>query len=175
MRKQGNVFLIGFMGCGKSSVASQLQELYQLDVIEMDEEIVRREGRSISDIFQQSGELYFRQIETDMLLKIQDMTGQVVSCGGGVVLKKENVQIMKASGTIVLLTASPKAILERVGKDDSRPVLKGRKTITDIEELMEQRRPYYENAADHVVTTEGKSVTEIANEIWKKLEKAGNE
>lgn len=174
MRKFENIFLIGFMGCGKSSVAAKLHELYQLEVVEMDEVIAQRENRSIPEIFEQSGEAYFRQVETELISELRNASGKVVSCGGGVVLREENVRMMKESGRIVLLTASPKTILERVQADESRPILKGKKTVTDIEMLMVRRKTSYEAAADFVINTENKDVTEICDEVKGKLEEAGN-
>ncbi len=170
-----NVFLIGFMGCGKSSVAAKLHELYQLEVVEMDEVIAQRERRSISEIFAQSGEEYFRQLETDLIAELMSSSGKVVSCGGGVVLRQENVYMMKESGKVVLLTANPETIRKRVESDESRPILKGKKTVEEIHSLMERRKPYYETAADLVIDTEDKNITEICEEIKRKLEKGGNE
>ena len=125
-----NIFLIGYMGTGKSTVAAYLCEHYNMNVVEMDQEIVEREGMSISDIFATKGENYFRDVETNLLLEIQKKENQVVSCGGGVVLRERNVEEMKKSGSIVLLTARPETILERVKDDDSRPLLKGNKNIS---------------------------------------------
>ncbi len=174
MKKANNIFLIGFMGCGKSSVAKKLQEMHQMKVVEMDEEIELQEGRSISDIFCQSGETYFRDAESTLLKSLQDVQGRVISCGGGVVLREENIRIMKSCGSVVWLTASAKTILERVHSDESRPILQGRKTIADIQTLMEERYPYYEAAADLSVSTEHKTVAQIAEEIFQQLEKVGN-
>jgi len=89
----------------------------------------------------------------------------IVSCGGGVVLKEENVSRMKKSGKIVLLTASPEVIYERVKDDEERPLLKGHKSVEEISELMEGRREKYEKAADVLISTDGKSVEEICTEI----------
>ncbi len=175
MKVFDNIFLIGFMGCGKSSVAAMLHELYQLEVVEMDEVIAQRERRSISEIFAKSGEAYFRQLETDLIAELMTESGKVVSCGGGVVLREENVYMMKESGKIVLLTASPENILKRVESDESRPILQGKKSVEEIRSLMERRRAYYEAAADFVIDTDNKDIAEICEEIKRKLEEAGNE
>jgi len=168
-----NIFLIGYMGTGKSTVAACMAKQYGMEVLEMDQTIVEREGMSISDIFEKRGEDYFRDIETKLLLEIQKQENKVVSCGGGVVLREQNVEVMKKEGYIVLLSAKPETILERVKDDDSRPLLQGNKNIAFINDMLEKRRPKYESAADVVIQTDGKMVTEICYEILKKIERRG--
>ena len=168
-----NVFLIGFMGSGKSTIASYLAENYGMEMIDMDQLIVEREGMSIPNIFTQKGELYFRDVETNLLIEIQTEQNRVVSCGGGVVLREKNVQAMKKCGQIVLLNAKPETILERVKDDDNRPLLRGNKNIQFIRDIMETRCPKYEGAADFVVDTDGKSADIICKEIIQKIEKTG--
>ena len=107
------------------------------------------------------GDDYPVQTKGSSLLKeIAQKTNQVVSCGGGIVLREENVLEMKKSGKIILLTAKPETILERVSGDDNRPVLQGKKTVADISALMEKRRSKYEAAADFIVETDEKTVSE---------------
>ena len=160
-----NVFLIGFMGSGKSTIASYLSENYGMDMMDMDQCIMEDEGMSISDIFAQKGELYFRDVETSLLIEIQGEQNKVVSCGGGVVLREKNIQAMKKSGQVVLLNAKPETILERVKDDDNRPLLRGNKNVQFIRDMMEKRQPKYEAAADLVIHTDGKSADEICKEI----------
>ena len=93
-----NIFLIGFMGSGKSTVASCLAHNYNLNIVEMDQMIVEQEGMSIPDIFAQKGEAYFRDAETELLIAIGKEQNKVVSCGGGVVLRERNIAEMKKSG-----------------------------------------------------------------------------
>ena len=161
------------MGSGKSTVASCLAKNYGMEIIEMDELIVEREGMSISDIFAQKGEPYFREAETNLLIEIQSEQNKVVSCGGGVVLCEKNVEEMKKSGQIVFLSAKPETILKRVKDDDNRPLLRGNKNVGFISEMMRQRRPKYEGAADFVVHTDGKTADEICKEIFEKIERVG--
>lgn len=167
---QKNIFLIGFMGCGKSTVAETFSKNYEKKIVEMDQLIVERELMSIPEIFAVKGESYFRDIESKLVTEIQNTKNQVISCGGGVVLRSENVDEMKKNGYVVLLTAKPETILERVKDDENRPLLKGKKTVKDISELMENRRERYENAADIVIYTDEKSVQDICKEILIKLE-----
>ena len=101
--------------------------------------------------------------------ELQKKNNQIISCGGGVALRDENVAEMKKNGKVVLLTASPEVILERVKDNDDRPLLRGNKNTEFISNMMEQRRPKYEAAADVVVNTDYKTVEEIAEEIVVKL------
>lgn len=166
-----NVFLIGFMGSGKSTVAMCLAKNYGMDMIDMDQLIVEREGMSISDIFTQKGELYFRDAETKLLIELEEQQDKVVSCGGGIVLREENVQAMKKCGQVVLLDAKPETILERVKDDDNRPLLRGNKNVQFIRDMMEKRRHNYERAANFIIHTDGKSADEICKEIIEKVER----
>lgn len=168
-----NLFIIGYMGTGKSTVAKYLSEKHGWDVLEIDEMIVQQEGMSIADIFKTHGEEHFRDIESSLIKDICLQKNKVVSCGGGVVLRSQNVDAMKKSGIIVLLSASPETILERVKDDTNRPLLQGNKTIGSLREMMEKRREKYENAADIIVRTDGKEIVEICNELIEKINLMG--
>lgn len=164
-----NIVLIGFMGAGKTTVSDYLSTMFAMKIVEMDQMIVEREGMSIPDIFATYGEEYFRDQETNLLKELQEESNLVISCGGGTALRECNVAEMKKNGRVVLLTASPEVILERVKDSDDRPVLQGRKTVKDITELMEQRRERYEAAADIVIQTDHKSVLQICEELVQRL------
>ena len=164
-----NLFFIGFMGCGKSTVSRKFCELYDMEQIEMDEKIEQQEGMRISEIFSRYGEERFRDMETDFLRKLQHRRGLAVSCGGGVPLRRENVELMRKNGRIIFLTAEPQTIYERVKNNGSRPLLEGKKNPEAIGEMIEQRRPAYEAAADIQVAVDGKSPEEIAKEIRQLL------
>lgn len=170
-----NIFLIGFMGSGKSTVASYMANNFAMEIVEMDELIASREGMSISNIFETYGETYFRDLESALLKECQCKPNQVISCGGGVVLRDENVRTMKENGRIVLLTATAQTILKRVANDEGRPLLQGKKTIEDIEKLMEVRREKYEAAADIVISTDDKSTLKICEEIRMKMKEIQGE
>lgn len=165
-----NIFLIGFMGVGKSTISAALKETFAMDVVEMDEIIAKRNGMSISEIFEFHGEEYFRNEETNLLKECQNKKNQIISCGGGVAMRQVNVDEMRKSGKIVLLTASPDTILERVSSSHDRPLLENNKTIEHITSLMEAREPAYQNAADIVINTDGKSAYEICEEIIAKIQ-----
>lgn len=164
-----NIFLIGFMGTGKSAVSRSLRAMYGLDIIDTDWLIEKREGMSISDIFARKGEEYFRNLETELLTEMQSKESSVISCGGGIVLREKNVEEMKKSGKVVLLLASPETVLERVKRNDNRPLLRGRKNIETIREMMEERRGKYEAAADVIVHTDNKTIPEVCEEIMSKI------
>ena len=164
-----NIFLIGFMGVGKSTVSDYLSKILASPQVEMDQVIVNKEHMSINKIFEEYGEEYFRNCETNLLIELQKKNNQIVSCGGGVAMREINVREMKKNGRVVLLTASPETILERVKDSDERPLLRGRKNTEYISELMEIRRPKYRAAADIIVDTDHKNVEEIAEEIVGKL------
>lgn len=163
-----NIYLIGFMGCGKSAAADYLHRVCGMQAVEMDSEIEKRSSMSIREIFAEKGEPAFRQMETELLRELADTENTVISCGGGAAMREENVQLMHRGGKIILLTATPETILARVSGDSSRPLLNGHKNIGDIQALMEKRCPAYEAAADITVCTDGRTEKEIAGEILRK-------
>lgn len=160
-----NIFLIGFMGCGKSTIARKLSKKLGIEQVEMDEAIVQEQGMQITEIFEKYGEEHFRDIETDLVTRLQSKNGVIVSCGGGAGLREENRRMMKAAGVIVWLTAEPETILERVKHSTDRPVLNGRMNVEYIAELMERRRACYEASADFMVSTDGKEIDAICEDI----------
>lgn len=168
-----NIFLIGFMGTGKSTIAECLAKDYGMERIEMDQELAERERMSISEIFETYGEAYFRDAETRLLIEIQSEKNKVVSCGGGVVLRDQNLIEMKKGGVAVLLCAKPETILERVRDNDDRPLLRGNMNVEYITDMLDQRWPKYEQAADLIVHTDGKAVEEICREIIKLIGEMG--
>lgn len=164
-----NIVLIGFMGAGKTTVSDYLSTMFAMDIVEMDQVIADREEMSIPDIFATYGEEYFRNMETNLLIEMQSRKNTVISCGGGAALRERNVAEMKKNGRVVLLTASPETIYERVKDSDDRPVLNGRKNVEGISELMEQRREKYEAAADIVINTDNKNVLQICEELVQRV------
>lgn len=163
--QNSNLILIGFMGTGKSTIARQLSQKLSLPFFEMDQLIVEQEGKEISEIFKENGEDYFRDLETSLLKNILQKNGGIISCGGGIVLRDENIKEMKEHGSVVLLTATPETILQRVQYSNSRPVLSGKKNIHDIAKLMEERQEKYFQAADITISTDTKSLARICDEI----------
>ena len=164
-----NIVLIGFMGAGKTTISDYLSTMFDMKLVEMDQEIAEREEMSIPDIFATYGEEYFRRLETKLLKELQSGKNCIISCGGGAALRQENVTEMKKNGRVVLLTASPETIYERVKDSDDRPVLNGNKNVDFIADLMEKRREKYEAAADVVIQTDNKTVLQISEELISKL------
>lgn len=160
-----NIYLIGFMGTGKSTVAKELIARVHAKGVEMDQLIEDQQNMAITDIFVQYGEAHFRDLETELLRSLGTEENLVVSCGGGAVLRDENAALMKEHGCIVLLTATPETIYERVKGSQNRPVLNGNMNVNYIRELMEKRRARYESVADIKVATDGKDVSTICEEI----------
>lgn len=165
-----NILLIGFMGCGKSTVSKVISRRYMMDVVEMDTLIEEREGLSIPDIFEKKGEAYFRELETGLLKELRGASNTVISCGGGAPLREENAACMKAIGVTVLLTASADIILERVSRNNKRPLLENNKNTEYITKMMEERRERYEAAADIIINTDNKTVDYVCDEIICALE-----
>lgn len=166
---KNNIYLIGFMGSGKSTVSTCLHREYGMAQIEMDQQIEEEEGMKIPEIFAQKGEEYFRDLETGLLRRLQEQKNMVVSCGGGTAMRECNVREMKKNGKIVLLLASAETIYERVKNFHNRPLLEGNMNVDHIRGLMEARRWKYEAAADISVVTDGRSASEICREIVEKL------
>lgn len=160
-----NIYLIGFMGAGKSTIARALCKMYGMTQMEMDMQIELEEGMKISQIFKEKGEEYFRKKETELLEHCTGMKKLVVSCGGGAAMRECNVAEMKKNGKIVMLSTTPETVYERVKNSHDRPLLEGNMNVGYIRELLEIRRPKYEKAADIIVKTDGRTAEEIAKEI----------
>lgn len=160
-----NIYLIGFMGVGKSTIARGLQAALKTEIIEMDVLIEQRQGMPITQIFETKGEEYFRTLETQLLEEIRLKEGVIVSCGGGVPMRPENVSLMKKGGVVVLLTATSETVYNRVKDGHDRPILNGNMNVEYIAALQEKRRACYEAAADITVATDGKKAGEICEEI----------
>lgn len=160
-----NIFLIGFMGCGKSTMAKLLSEETGRQLVEMDETIEAEAGMSINEIFETYGETYFRDLESQLVERIATNGGAVVSCGGGAVLREQNREAMRKNGKIIYLSATPETIYEHVKYSTNRPLLNGNMNVEYITQLMEKRLPIYEAAADEIVVVDGKEKLQVAAEI----------
>ncbi len=164
---KNNIFLIGFMGTGKSTVADVLYRKYGMRVLDMDNAIEEKEGMSISEIFKIHGEEYFRNLETSLIMSLEDKDNIVVSCGGGTALRKENVDAMKKYGRVILLDATPETIFERVRHSNNRPLLEGNKNVEFIRDLLSQRIDRYKAAADEIIKVDDKNAEDVCKEIMK--------
>ena len=161
-----HIILIGFMGCGKSSVGYRLSYKLRKCLIDTDRLIEQREGMTIAEIFEQKGEAYFRQKETDCLKSLEKELGsRIVSVGGGTPIREENREILKASGTVVYLKAFPETIYSRVKHDTRRPLLQCEDPMSRIETMLAERDPIYESVADIVIEVDGKHIKQVVQEV----------
>jgi len=161
-----NIYLVGFMGTGKTSVGKELAKKKKWQFMDLDELIELRERRSISDIFAKEGEPYFRRIEKKILKEVSAENKFVVACGGGIVLDKGNIKIMKETGIIICLTATPEVILNRTSGCTHRPLLNVAGPKNQIRLLLKLRSPYY-GQADLSIDTSKLSLKEVAAKIIK--------
>ncbi len=166
MDKKDNIILIGFMGCGKSTVGIRLSYALRRTIIDTDKLIEKEQGMSISQIFAEKGEAAFRQMETDCIKKlINEAEGQIISTGGGLPMKEENHRLLKELGRVYYLRVTKEAVYERLKDDTTRPLLQGDNPQAKIEELLNKRAPRYEACADYVMDVSEKSFDEIIEEF----------
>ena len=156
------------MGTGKTAVSRELSRLTGSSQVEVDIGIEKSAGMSIAEIFSKFGESRFRQMETDEIKKVSGKANLIISTGGGAVLREENMEALRRGGVIVCLWASPETILERTGNNNERPLLQVENPLQKIRELLDFRKPYYEQA-DIMVDTEDKSPLEVAEEILERM------
>lgn len=160
-----NILLIGFMGSGKSTIGKQLSKYLNKNFIDMDEEIEKKENTSISNIFTNYGEEYFRKIETKYLESLLDKEDTIISTGGGIVLENYNRQLLKKIGKVIFLHADVNHIVDNVKDDTKRPLLKTKDYVKTISDLLESREDKYLSSADIIIQTSGKDVDSIVEEI----------
>lgn len=170
MKQDRNLVLIGFMGCGKTSVGVKLSYRMRRTVEDTDKLIERREGRSVSEIFSDDGEEYFRQLETELLRELTEKegwNGRIYSVGGGTPVSAENRRLLRKLGTVVYLRVSPETVYNRLKNDTSRPLLQCGDPLERIRTLMEERREAYETCADIVVDADQADMDSIIKGIME--------
>jgi shikimate kinase len=165
-----NVFLIGPMGSGKTAVGRYLARLLDLTFYDSDSEIERRTGVDIPFIFEKEGEAGFRQREREAIEILTAMDRIVLATGGGAVLLPENRRHLAERGRVIYLETSVAQQAERVKQGRNRPLLSNVDTATKLEELMGERTPLYTNVADVVVSTDGRKVRSVAEDILRELD-----
>ena len=159
-----NIVLIGFMGAGKTGVSLYLAEVLKRRRVSTDELIETKEKRSIVQIFQDSGEEYFRRMEKEIVEELALAENLIIDCGGGIILQQENLDRLKKNGMLVYLSASPQMVYERVKNNSQRPLLNVADPQAKIRELLQARKFYYEQA-DHTIDTNHKTVEQTAKEV----------
>ena len=158
------------MGAGKSSVGRCLQRLTGLARLDIDETLSSELGMPIVQIFSTQGEDKFRDAETNCLRKLAPDRPAIIVTGGGIVLRAENVELLKKLGAIVWLTADEQTLFERASRRNDRPLLQKESPRAVYAELFRQREPLYAAAADLRVETSGKNHDEVAETILRKLD-----
>jgi len=165
-----NIALTGFMGAGKTAVGQLLAKKLDRKFIELDLVIEQKAGKSIPDIFQQDGEIAFRELEIGVTKEVAKMKNVVIACGGGLVLNKINIDRLRESSRIAYLTASPRVILKRVSAEEGqRPLLEVDSPTLTVRELLKFREPFYERAADITIDTSKLDINSVAEQIIEKL------
>lgn len=176
-----NIVLIGFMGCGKTTFGKWLADRQQMDFVDTDEFIEKYENMSVSDIFAEKGEDYFRGLETKVLRmflgeeKDEKNTyrlykSTVISVGGGLPVREENRRLLHKLGKIIFLDTSVDELVRRLQGDETRPLLRGGELRGKIENLMEARLDIYDDTADIIVTTDNHTLNEVFDDIMKEWE-----
>jgi len=161
-----NLVLIGYRGTGKSTVARLLSQQLSRDVVSLDQEIVRDAGRSIPEIVAEHGWPHFRDIEAAVTRRVAARDGLIIDAGGGVILRRENVDALRHHGMLVWLRASVPVIVARIQAGTERPALTAGKSFTEeVEAVLRERTPLYEAAAHHQVETDGRSPEDVAAEV----------
>ncbi|HEY82555.1 MAG TPA: shikimate kinase [Dehalococcoidia bacterium] len=165
-----NLALIGFMGAGKTAVGKVLAERLGKEFIELDALIEQRAGKTIPEIFQQDGEIAFRELEIEAVKEVCGKKNAVIACGGGVVLNQINIDRLRKESLIVYLKALPGVILKRTSSDaNERPLLKAADRAAEIRRLVQFRKPFYERAADITIDTSKLDVDSVAEQIIKRV------
>ncbi len=165
-----NVVLIGYRGTGKSTVGKIVAARLGRLLVSTDAEIVKVAGQSISEIVEQHGWEHFRDFESKVCQELAGRNGLVIDTGGGAILRSRNVEVLKETGRLFWLTALVSTITERIAHDTERPSITGVKSFVDeIQDVLRERTPKYQAAADYVIETDGKPVTQVADEILARL------
>jgi shikimate kinase len=169
---KSNIVLIGFMGTGKTAVGQVLSKRLNRQLIEVDGAIEKIAGKTIPDIFQDDGEIHFRELEIEAIRQAAKGEKQVIACGGGAVLNTINIDRLRATGVIINLIAGPKIILKRTARENgSRPLLNVEQPLERIKELKKLRKPFYDQAADITINTSKLSIDAAADKIIDRLKK----
>ena len=161
-----NVILIGYMGCGKSTIGRKLSYRLRKPFLDTDKQIEQKQKCTISEIFERYGEETFRDMETDYLkLLLEEKSEYVIAVGGGLPLREENRRLLKQLGICIYLRATPDTIYDRLKNDTSRPLLQKEDPYAVICQMLEERSGIYESCADEILTVDHKKIEEITKEL----------
>lgn len=165
----GNVFLVGPMGAGKTTIGRQLARLLKREFLDSDREIEQRTGANIPLIFELEGETGFRARERGVIDDLTRLPGIVLATGGGAILDPENRRHLAERGTVVYLETSVEQQLARTGRDRNRPLLQTEDPKRRLEELLATRDPLYREIADLTVLTDGRTARDVVNRILRAI------
>jgi shikimate kinase len=167
-----NIVLIGFMAVGKSVVGQRLARRLKRPFVDLDRAIEAKEGMKVAKIFSSRGEAYFRRVEKDLVREVLSREGQVIAAGGGAVIDRENLDLLKKRSLLICLTASAEILLKRTGRNEQRPLLQGKDKAKQIADLLAERESCYAQA--HVaVDTDSLSADEVVEKIMEALKDEG--
>ena len=166
-----NIILTGFMGVGKTSVGTRLAKDLGFTFVDTDEQIEADQNITVTGIFSTFGEPYFRDVETRIIKQVLENENQVVSTGGGAVIRDENRRAFKENGVTLCLTAHPESIYDRIKHETHRPLLQGENPLARIRELLDARERFYRQA-DFIIDTSERSVDDVISEIKEKVRHA---
>jgi shikimate kinase len=163
-----NIYLVGFMGTGKTSVGKLLARKLRRDFVDMDTLIESREKMPVAKIFKAKGEPYFRKLEADLVQELSGKEGMVISCGGGTFVPDVNIERIKASGVVICLTSSPEMILKRTASTSYRPLLSVPDPLKRVTELLAARQSSY-SRAHHTIDADKLTVEQTADAVMDLL------
>ena len=164
-----NIFLIGYRGTGKTTLGKLIASNKKMPFIDLDELIVKNVGNPIPQIFATEGEAKFRDYESNALKEVCEKQNQIISCGGGIITREENISLLKKNGFVVLLKASPETIYNRIYNDKNRPALTNKDPMEEIKHMLEVRRTAYEKAKDFEVWTDREKAKQSAQRIEEEM------
>lgn len=167
--RQCNVILIGFMGTGKTSISKRVAHSLGFTFVDTDELIVESAGKAITEIFADQGEDHFRDLETESLRTCQQRNQQVISTGGGIILRKENRKLLAQCGYVIWLKASANDILERISRNQERPLLQTPNPLQTIKDMLQARNELYSASADFEIDTDELSLDETSFGICESI------
>jgi shikimate kinase len=174
--RQPNLVLIGYRATGKTSVGARLAARLHRPFVDLDQVLVQEAGRPIADIVAQGGWAEFRRLEKELVARYAAIPGQVLAPGGGAVLDRDNVAALRENGIIIWLTADPDTIQARLAQDQprdaNRPSLTGSDTIREVTEVLNQRAPLYQAAAQIIVDTTHREVAQVVELVLQALKSA---
>lgn len=178
-KRKDNIYLIGYMGCGKTTVGKLLACKSGRVFCDLDQEIEHREGQSISQIFETRGEVYFRECESKVLAELLHTSGHIIALGGGTILQQKNLRLLQEKqAEVIWLDVSPEEIYQRLREDHTRPLLETAATEDEkrrrIADMMKRRRPFYEAAATRKLEADRMSTEEIAQTLTDLLDPASS-